>query len=570
MSTPAAQAPAGHAPTGPRSRAVAFLRSHALTLVALPLFALSAWQANRQVCPGCTSSDITLALADGTPIRARLYLPPAATAGIPAVVVCHGYLANLAFVEIPWAADLTRLGFATLFIDRRGHGISGGTLWPHAPTNQDVDDLEPDIAAALAYLRSLQPLIDPARIGVLGHSDGATAAITAASADWDVRATVAVSASVAPWDLVNHVAPQDLLLVYGADDHFVLNDTDGALIARGTRGYLAGPGHFGHIADGSARRLVRIPGRGHLDVLYSVATHREVLEWLRSALQPNPVVLASGDGETIEGRSFSLFGYGRFAWIWTGLGAIALALASGAAPLRRSAARPPVTAATAVRRKSVACAFIVALSWTVGLLFAPWLARHGQPLVPAQEGAVFGGLLLGPAIGLTVGGTLCLLFRLGEGTVMASGMRFEAGTARQIVDAMGRGVLIAAVVFIALRVLLLHHYEGALNLRRVVLLLIFAVLAAPTFGSLEFWLQRVAGERQRPAAASLALLATLTAALSGQLFERMSMAPGYLLAAVLLLCAAERIGRPLGHPLTRVTAGALAFSAIGAVVCALY
>jgi alpha-beta hydrolase superfamily lysophospholipase len=167
------------------------------------------------------------------------------------VVVCHGYLANLAFMEIPWAADLTRLGLGALFLDRRGHGRSGGTLWPRPAQSQRLDDLEPDVAAAITYLSVEQPLIDPTRIALLGHSDGATAAITAASRDWNVRATVAVSASVAPWQFVNHIAPQNLLLVYGAADSFVLNDTDGALIARGTRGYLTGAGSFGDLADGA-------------------------------------------------------------------------------------------------------------------------------------------------------------------------------------------------------------------------------------------------------------------------------------------------------------------------------
>ena len=132
--------PHSHSPTLSRSHAFTLSRPHALTLFAIVVLALSAWQANRQVCPGCSLSDVSLALPDGTPIYGRLYLPTttAATAApLPAVVVCHGYLANLAFMEMPWAADLTRLGLAVLFLDRRGYGRSGGTLWPRAAVSQN-------------------------------------------------------------------------------------------------------------------------------------------------------------------------------------------------------------------------------------------------------------------------------------------------------------------------------------------------------------------------------------------------------------------------------------------------
>lgn len=117
----------------------------------------------------------------------------------------------------------------------------------------------------------------------MGHSDGATAALIAASRDWDVSATIAVSASVAPAYLVNHVAPQNLLLIYGDSDRFVLDHTDRSLIWNATRGVLDDAGRVGSFADGTARQLVRIPGAGHINVLSSGTSRSEVLTWLRSA-----------------------------------------------------------------------------------------------------------------------------------------------------------------------------------------------------------------------------------------------------------------------------------------------
>ncbi|MFI5364035.1 MAG: alpha/beta fold hydrolase [Candidatus Binatia bacterium] len=562
------------------SRLFTLARSHASTLLAGLLFGLSAWQANRAVCPGCAVSDVALTLPDGTPIHSRLYLPArtgttehgfprplgegqgegsadTTSAHLPAVIVCPGYLANLALMEIPWAAELTRLGAAVLFLDRRGQGESGGALWL-TPVSQKLDDLNPDVAAAIIYIRSREPLVDPERVAILGHSDGATAALMAASADWDVRATVAVSASLAPWQLVNHVAPQNLLLVYGAEDHFVLNDTDGMLIAHATRGYLAGPGEFGDFADGSARRLIRVAERGHLDVLYSDVAHREILEWFRRSLQANgDVVLSSNE----------------LNWVWSGVGALVLFLAR---PTNRH-----VSCASASAGRFIARMLALAVVWGVGLLLSPWLARLGHALVPGEEGAVFGALLLGPAISLAAGTVFWRVFRrvfpaprTSPGAVQqaapVSAHRAIAGRTKEAAGDAALGLVVATLLFVALHMLLLHHYEIGLNVQRVTLLSIFTSLALLTFSALEIWVRWAAGASDWRMAGCLVLLALVTAVLSRQLFERMSMAPGYLLAAVLVVTAAYSLGGGTGRPVRVAVFGALTISWIGAVVCALY
>jgi uncharacterized protein len=64
------------------------------------------------------------------------------------------------------ADTLTRAGTAVLRVDDRGVGGSAGTT--AAPT---YDDLVADIGAGLAFLRG-RPEVDPARVGLLGHSEG--------------------------------------------------------------------------------------------------------------------------------------------------------------------------------------------------------------------------------------------------------------------------------------------------------------------------------------------------------------------------------------------------------------
>lgn len=447
-------------------------------------------------------------------------------------------------------------------------------MWPPSAVSQKLDDLEPGVAAAIAYLRAQQSLIDANRIGLLGHSDGATAAIIAASADWDVRATVAVSASVGPWQLVNHVAPQNLLLVYGAEDHFIVNDTDSALIARGTRGYLDAPGQLGSIADGTGRRLVRIAGRGHVDVVFSDSARPEILHWLRQSLLGNAIETRCGNGGCLAPSPHR--------WWWVGVGATAILLALITAPTPR---HHRVRVLHAAPLRPLMRSVTLVLAWVAGLALAPWFVRQGQALVPGHEGSVLTGLLLGPATSLTVLGMMLLGARraaractdpasrrecpqgnvgLWHGRSLAAHIGLAASSA-------ARGVLASTGLFIASYLLLLHHYEIGLSLSRLTLLLFFATAALPAFATLELWLWWVARDNRWRSAGALALLAGGTAVLSGQLFERMSVAPGYLLSAALLLLAAYRIGRRhTCSPIASVVLGATTIGWFGANVCALY
>ena len=66
-------------------------------------------------------------------------------------------------------ALLVRNGVAVLAYDKRGIGQSGGTYPGESPTADANDILARDAAAAARFLRS-QPEIDPARLGLAGHS----------------------------------------------------------------------------------------------------------------------------------------------------------------------------------------------------------------------------------------------------------------------------------------------------------------------------------------------------------------------------------------------------------------
>ncbi|HMA25613.1 MAG TPA: alpha/beta fold hydrolase [Gemmatimonadaceae bacterium] len=82
------------------------------------------------------------------------------------------------------ADTLGRRGIAVLRLDDRG--VNGSDIGPRTATSRDFAD---DIRAGVAYLRA-RPEIDPARIALVGHSEGGMIAPMVASTDSMLRAIV--------------------------------------------------------------------------------------------------------------------------------------------------------------------------------------------------------------------------------------------------------------------------------------------------------------------------------------------------------------------------------------------
>jgi pimeloyl-ACP methyl ester carboxylesterase len=91
-----------------------------------------------------------------------------------------------------WADELTRRGFATLRFDKRGVGASEGDF--NATTTHDSAD---DLAFAVELLRT-RPDIDPARVGLIGHSEGGHVSADAAAADPAIAFCVMLTPAAAP------------------------------------------------------------------------------------------------------------------------------------------------------------------------------------------------------------------------------------------------------------------------------------------------------------------------------------------------------------------------------------
>lgn len=145
----------------------------ALTVLVVVLLAPPAWASGRPV---------TIVASDGTTLAGMFYESSPRPA--PAVVLVH----MLGRSKDEWSVVADRLanaGIASLAIDLRGHGRSGGDRSALAP-------MVGDVRAALDWLAT-QPAVRPDGLGVVGASLGATLAATAAAAVPAVRVIAMIS-----------------------------------------------------------------------------------------------------------------------------------------------------------------------------------------------------------------------------------------------------------------------------------------------------------------------------------------------------------------------------------------
>ena len=141
-----------------------------------------------------TTEEITVANGPNVVLGGTLTLPKTASARVPAVVTITGSGQQDRDEYIPIAggyrpfreiADtLGRRGIAVLRLDDRGIGSSTGN-----PVTSTSLDFASDIRAAVAYLRSRRD-IDPARIGLIGHSEGGLIAPLVAASDPKLKGIV--------------------------------------------------------------------------------------------------------------------------------------------------------------------------------------------------------------------------------------------------------------------------------------------------------------------------------------------------------------------------------------------
>jgi len=125
------------------------------------------------------------------------FVPAPVPGQSPVLAVVHGWGGNMETM-LPLALPLHRAGYALLFFDARSHGASDQDSFSSMPRFAE------DLDHALDWLK-WQPGIDPRRVGVIGHSVGAAAALLAASRRDDVSAVVSIAAFSHPQTMMRRM-----------------------------------------------------------------------------------------------------------------------------------------------------------------------------------------------------------------------------------------------------------------------------------------------------------------------------------------------------------------------------
>jgi len=154
--------------------------------------------------PGATytAENVTVPSEPGVVLAGTLTLPLHSRGRVPAVVTVSGSgpqdrngFADIADGWRPFrqlAGALAARGIAVLRFDDRGVGASTGDFARGTELTTAAD-----VAAVVAYLRA-RPEIDPARIVVLGHSEGARVAMLVGAGDSTLAGLVLLSGAADP------------------------------------------------------------------------------------------------------------------------------------------------------------------------------------------------------------------------------------------------------------------------------------------------------------------------------------------------------------------------------------
>jgi fermentation-respiration switch protein FrsA (DUF1100 family) len=110
---------------------------------------------------------------------------------------------------------LTRRGFAVLRVDDRGVGGSTGDA-----SRATSEDFARDVLAGLEYLQTRKE-IDPKRLGLIGHSEGANIAPMVAAQSSDVSFIVLLAGTGVTGDLIIEKQVVNLLKAQGADQALI-------------------------------------------------------------------------------------------------------------------------------------------------------------------------------------------------------------------------------------------------------------------------------------------------------------------------------------------------------------
>lgn len=212
---------------------------------------------------GAAGRPVTFVASDGTPLAGMFY--EASPRPAPAVVLIH--MLGRSGDEWRVVAELLEdAGIASLAIDLRGHGRSGGS-------GSELPAMVVDVRAALSWL-AMHPGVRPDALGVVGASLGASLAALAGVEAPAVRALAMISPSL---DYRGLRLDAGVMRKLGDRPVWMAASTDDPYALRTVKEL---------IRDGSAReqRLSGLRGHGTSLLWADPDLARALVDWLRRTL----------------------------------------------------------------------------------------------------------------------------------------------------------------------------------------------------------------------------------------------------------------------------------------------
>jgi pimeloyl-ACP methyl ester carboxylesterase len=235
----------------------------------------------------------TFTVAGAIPVPV-ISLHPATRRGDAIAVIVHGYSGNKE-VMIGFGLELARMGVPSYLLDLPGHGESTVPL-EVLPDTGPAPQLEQALDEVVAYARAHSDVPQP-KIILLGHSLG-----TRVVGDYAlnqpndaIAATILVSPILQESPTLTH--PSNLLVLVGEHDIPSIITRSPQLIGAGcgvSLGVDTPRYDCGAVGQGTARRLVVVPGVNHITILTDAAAFRAMDAWV-GATDAIPTVPVDSD-----------------------------------------------------------------------------------------------------------------------------------------------------------------------------------------------------------------------------------------------------------------------------------
>jgi dienelactone hydrolase len=369
-----------------------------------------------------------------------IFLAPADGENLPAVLVGHGFAGSKQLM-LGYGYTLAQAGYAVLLWDFASHGANALPISAH-PVQSDVDAV---YAALIA-----RPEVDPTRVGIMGHSRGSGAAMSAAIRNPErFAAVVAISPTGAE---VTPTLPRNILFQAGTWEPRFLANAERLLAAAG------GPNP--DLAAGLGRAIYAIPNAEHISILFRPLSHHLTLAWFDA---------------TFDHTSRAMITDARIGWYGLHLLAWMLMLAA-LSPLWRE--RTP--------------SIVVGSRWRpwLGIVLAPVIAL-GALMLLNRVVAVgsLGGMLVGSAVAVwfLVAGLVWLIVIGGFGRLRGD----QIG--RDLLVGVGLFVLLSLAFGVMAQSVWVHWWPNGVRLMRWPLLVVgvlpWFLAVALTQYSLKTWMR---------------------------------------------------------------------------------